>query len=57
MQLTSEERELVAAVIHPDEPARDYFPGDEFTYSGKTYKILPTWSGYSQRVGIAIPKE
>lgn len=35
----------------------DYYPGDEFTYGGKTYKILPTWSGYSQRVGIAIPKE
>lgn len=35
----------------------DYFPGDEFTYGGKTYKILPTWSGYSSRVGIAIPKE
>lgn len=35
----------------------DYYPGDEFTYGGKTYKILPTWTGYSQRVGIAIPKE
>jgi len=35
----------------------DYFPGDEFTYSGKIYKIIPTWTGYSQRVGIAIPKE
>jgi hypothetical protein len=35
----------------------DYFPGDEFTDSGKTYKIIPTWTGYSQRVGIAIPKE
>jgi len=35
----------------------DYFPGDEFSYSGKTYKILPTWTGYSNRVGIAIPKE
>lgn len=35
----------------------DYFPGDEFTYGEKTYKILPTWTGYSQRVGIAIPKE
>lgn len=35
----------------------DYFPGDEFTYNGKTYKILPTYTGYSARVGIAIPKE
>lgn len=35
----------------------DYYPGDEFSYGGKTYKILPTWTGYSQRVGIAIPKE
>jgi hypothetical protein len=35
----------------------DYFPGDEFTYNSKTYKILPTFSGYSQRVGIAVPKE
>ena len=35
----------------------DYFPGDEFSYGGKTYKILPTWTGYSNRVGIAIPKE
>lgn len=35
----------------------DYFPGDEFSYGGKTYRILPTWTGYSQRVGIAIPKE
>ena len=35
----------------------DYYPSDEFSYSGKTYKILPTWTGYSNRVGIAIPKE
>lgn len=35
----------------------DYYPGDEFSYGGKTYKILPTWTGYSNRVGIAIPKE
>lgn len=35
----------------------DYFPGDEYSYGGKTYKILPTWSGYSNRIGIAIPKE
>lgn len=35
----------------------DYFPGDEYSYGGKTYKIIPTFIGYSQRVGIAIPKE
>lgn len=35
----------------------DYYPGDEFSFSGKTYKILPTYSGYVDRVGIAIPKE
>jgi hypothetical protein len=35
----------------------DYVPGDEFTYNSKTYKILPTFNGYSQRVGIAVPKE
>lgn len=35
----------------------DYYPGDEFSFGGKTYKILPTWSGYTARVGIAVPKE
>ena len=35
----------------------DYYPGDEFTFGEKTYEILPTWTGYTQRVGIAIPKE
>jgi len=35
----------------------DYYPGDEFSFNGKTYKILPTFSGYTDRVGIAIPKE
>lgn len=35
----------------------DYYPGDEFSFGGKTYKILPTWVGYTERVGIAIPKE
>ena len=35
----------------------DYQPGDEFTYDSKTYTIIPTWNGYDQRVGIAVPKE
>lgn len=35
----------------------DYFPGDEYTYDNKTYKILPPYVGYSYRIGIAIPKE
>lgn len=36
----------------------DYFPGDEFTYGGKTYHILPG-NGVCQanRLGWAIPKE
>lgn len=36
----------------------DYFPGDEFTYGGKTYHIMPG-NGVSQsnRLGWAIPKE
>lgn len=35
----------------------DYYPGDEFVYNNKTYKIFPTWTGYSNRIGIAVPKE
>jgi hypothetical protein len=35
----------------------EYFPGDTFTHGGKTYMIWPTWVGYSQRVGVAVPKE
>ena len=35
----------------------EYFPGDEFTYGGKTYIIWPAYQGYSDRVGLAIPKE
>lgn len=36
----------------------DYFPGDEFTYGGKTYHIMPG-NGMCQanRLGWAIPKE
>lgn len=35
----------------------EYFPGDQFTYGGKNYMIFPTFSGYSSRVGIAVPME
>lgn len=35
----------------------EYYPGDQFTYGGKTYVIFPTWTGYSARVGIAVPME
>lgn len=35
----------------------DYFPGDQFTYGGKTYVIIPPYSEYASRVGIAVPME
>jgi hypothetical protein len=35
----------------------DYFPGDTFVHGGKTYIVLPTFRGYTDRVGIAVPKE
>jgi hypothetical protein len=35
----------------------DYFPGDQFTYGGKTYVIFSTYVGYVDRVGIAVPME
>ena len=36
----------------------DYFPGDEFTYGGKTYHIMPgNGVCQSSRLGWAIPKE
>jgi hypothetical protein len=35
----------------------DYFPGDEFTNGGITYKIWPVWAGYSDRIGLAVPKQ
>lgn len=35
----------------------DYYPGDQFSYGGKTYVILPTFAGYVNRVGIAVPME
>lgn len=34
----------------------DYSPGDEFTYNGITYAIWPSWQGYTNRLGLAIPK-
>jgi tetrahydromethanopterin S-methyltransferase subunit B len=35
----------------------DYFPGDEYTYNGITYKIWPVYAGYSNRIGLAVPKQ
>lgn len=35
----------------------DYFPGDTFAHGGKTYMIWPTYNGYTDRVGVAVPKE
>lgn len=35
----------------------DYQPGDEFSYNSKTYALVPTWNGYSERTALAIPKE
>lgn len=35
----------------------DYFPGDTFIHNDKTYIIWPTFRGYANRVGIAVPKE
>jgi hypothetical protein len=35
----------------------EYFPGDEYAFNSKNYIIWPTYGGYAQRVGIAIPKE
>ena len=34
----------------------DYSPGDEFTYNGITYAIWPSYQGYTNRLGLAIPK-
>ena len=33
----------------------DYAPGDTFTYNGVLYMIWPMYSGYSNRVGLAVP--
>jgi hypothetical protein len=35
----------------------DYFPGDEYTYNGITYKIWPVFAGYTNRIGLAVPKQ
>lgn len=35
----------------------DYFPGDTFIHNNKTYIVWPTFRGYTDRVGIAVPKE
>jgi hypothetical protein len=35
----------------------DYFPGDEFTYNAKTYKIFAPFVNFSDRIGLAVPKE
>lgn len=34
----------------------DYAPGDEFVYNGQVYAVWPLWTGYTDRVGIAVPK-
>lgn len=34
----------------------DYAPGDEFIYNNQVYAVWPMWTGYTDRVGIAIPK-
>lgn len=33
----------------------DYGPGETFSYEGNVYMVWPTWSGSSERVGIAVP--
>lgn len=35
----------------------DYVPGDTFTYGNKVYMIWSMYSGYSNRVGLAVPME
>jgi hypothetical protein len=35
----------------------EYFPGDEYTFNNKTYMIWPFYNGFTNRLGIAIPKE
>lgn len=34
----------------------EYSPGDEFIYNNQVYAIWPMWTGYTDRVGIAVPK-
>jgi hypothetical protein len=33
----------------------DYVPGDTFTYNSTVYMVWPMYSGYSNRVGFAVP--
>jgi hypothetical protein len=33
----------------------DYAPGDTFIYNGTAYMIWPMYSGYSNRIGLAVP--
>jgi len=35
----------------------DYVPGDTFTYNNKVYMVWPMYSGYSNRLGFAVPME
>lgn len=35
----------------------DFQPGDEFALGGKTWSVWPIWTGYADRIGLAIPKE
>jgi hypothetical protein len=35
----------------------DYQPGDTFGLNGKTWTVWPTFYGYADRLGIAVPKE
>lgn len=35
----------------------DYFPGDEFTYNGRTFVLFPTGQSWTTRLAIALPKE
>lgn len=35
----------------------DYVPGDTFTYNNKIYMVWPMYSGYSNRIGFAVPME
>lgn len=35
----------------------DYQPGDEFSARGKIWIVWPTFHGFADRLGIAIPKE
>ncbi len=34
----------------------DYAPGDEFIFNNQVYAVWPLWTGYTDRVGMAVPK-